>query len=702
MLRPVPQAKEMQMPPCRSPNHPNPVVLTAALALALPSANADPGLWAFDQVPLQTLQQRHGTTLPPGWLDRLQAAALNLDGASAALVSARGLVLTNHHVAIDCIDKLSSSGQDLVAGGFVARRLEDEQRCPGAVVRTLLSTQDISAAVSAAAAAGRDDADRNARRKSELARQESTCGNSTGLRCEVVALYSGALHHLYRYREWDDVRLVFAPEAQAANFGGDADNFTYPRHALDVALLRVYDQGRPLVSAAHLRLATQPLAPGDVLFVAGHPGRTQRLLTVAQLQALRDVQLPLMLASAQSQVQLLQDYSKRSPEAARQALDRLLGTENWLKSMRGQADALGDPALLRSKTAEEAEFRAAYARRGLEGDPWRQIEAISQRGSARFAERWAIGYGYQTLLSMAGTLVELANERQLPEDRRLAAYRDAALPALERRLKAQVPFYKDLEVVRLAGHLHEATRLLGARHPFVLAALDGRSPEAAAEHWLRVSRLDDAALRETLLQGGLAAIAASNDPLLRLAERIAPLRREIARFEEEEVETPLQQAAEQLGQARFAVFGRGVPPDATGTLRLSFGSVGGYVSAGLTMPWKTTWGGWLARADSFDGQPPFDLPPKVAATRTAVAVQTPLNFVFSADIVGGNSGSPVVNRQGEWVGVIFDSNLEGLGNGFVYTDERARAVAVHAQAIVEALDKVYAAPALAQELRGGK
>ena len=673
--------------------------LCAALMLAAPTANADEGMWTFDHAPLAAIRDRHGVTLSPEWLAQLQQAAVNY-GASASFVSARGLLLTNHHVALRCIQQVSSAGRDLAAHGFLAERGEDELRCPGGMARGLVSSDDVSTAVSAAAAQGRDDEDRNARRKAEIARQEAECRHASGLQCEVVALYSGALHQLYRYREWDDVRLVFAPEYQAAFYGGDADNFVYPRFALDVALFRVYDQGRPVQPAAHLRLATEPLVEGDVVFAAGHPGQTQRLLTVAQLTALRDVQLPLMLASARAQQALLHAYSARSPEAARQALGSLFGTENWLKATAGEFEALRDPALMAAKAADEARLRAGHARLALPGDPWRQIEEATQRQTARAREHWAVGYGYQTLFQMAGQLVELANERRLPEAQRLAEYRDAKLPALERRLAAQVPIYPDLEVARLAGMLRESLGLLGAEHRYVRAALAGETPETAAERLVRGSRLGDAALRSQLLRGGVAAIEAFDDPLLLLARQVYPLRRELARYTEEQVDTPIQRAAESLGQARFAIDGFAVAPDATGTLRLSFGRVAGYRSNGVVMPWKSTWGGWLARADSFDAKPPFDLPPRIAQSRASIDSRTPLDFVLTADITGGSSGSPVVNRRGEWVGLIFDTNLEALGGSYAYSDQRARAIAVHAQGIVEALQKVYGAAALADELRG--
>ena len=671
-----------------------------ALLTTAAAAIADDGMWTFDNPPIDQVQQRYGVTLSPSLLKHLQHAAVNY-GASASFVSANGLMLTNHHVALGCIEQLSSAKRDLVSHGYTAASAAQELRCPGGTARVLHSTEDVTETVRQAMASGSNDEQRNALRKEAIAGLEKRCGDvKIGLRCEVVSLYSGSLFHLYRFKEWDDVRLVFAPEFQAAFYGGDPDNFVYPRFALDFALMRVYENGKPIASPQHLTLADKPVAEGDAVFVIGHPGRTDRLQTLAQLQTNREALLPLQLASAETQQTLLHAYSKRSPEAARQAVDRLFGTENWLKSMRGEFAALNDPAVMAAKQSDEARFRAAYAERGLKDDPWAEVQAATSRHAAKAKELWAVGYGHKTLLAHAGNLVELAYERQLPESQRLVAFRDAALPDIERKLKADAPLYKDLEVARLAGQFREAQALLGAEHRFVKTVLGSDTPEAAAERWVRNSHLDDVAVRSALMAGGIKAIETSDDPLIRLAREVYPLRRELARFKEEQVDTPVQQAADRLGQARFTIFGRNLPPDATGTLRLSYGKVAGYESRGWATPWQTTFGGLLARADAFDGKEPFDLSPNLQKARAKLDARVPLNFVTTADIIGGNSGSPVVNQRGELVGLMFDSNLEALGGRFVYTDAQARSIAVHAAAIVYALERVYGAERLARELRG--
>jgi hypothetical protein len=675
------------------------VAVAAALAWSA-IAVADDGMWTFDNPPVDQVRQRYGVSLTPELMAHLQRSAVHY-GASASFVSPQGLMLTNHHVALGCIEQLSSAGRDLVGHGFLAGSAGEELRCPGGTAQVLQSIEDVTERMRTAIAAGSTDEQRNELRKAAMAELEHGCSDAqAGRRCEVVTLYNGSLFHLYKFRQWDDVRLVFAPEFQAAFYGGDPDNFVYPRYALDFALMRVYEHGKPLATPDHLAMAARPIAEGDAVFVIGHPGRTDRLQTLAQLEFNRGVLLPLKLASAEKQRALLQAYSKRSPEAARQAVDRLFGTENWLKSMRGEYAALNDPALMHAKQTDEKSFRDAYAGRGSKDDPWAEVQAATARHAARAKELLAVDYGYKTLLAQAGRLVELAYERQRPEAQRLVEYRDAALPEVERKVKANVPAYKPLEIARLAGLFAEAQGLLGDNHPFVQAALVGRSPEAAAEAWVRDSRLDDVAARSALLAGGVPAIEASQDPLIRLARTVYPMRRELQRFKEEQVDTPIQQAADRLGQARFALYGRQQPPDATATLRLSFGKVAGYESHGFVTPWKTTFGGLLARADGFDGKAPFNLAARVAKTRPRLDGRVPPNFVTTADIIGGNSGSPAVNAQGEWVGLMFDSNLEALGGRFIYTDAQARSIAVHAEAIVYALERIYGAPGLARELRG--
>lgn len=669
-------------------------------ACLLAPAWADEGMWTFEHAPLAAIQQRHGVTLKPETLARLQAAAVNV-GASASFVSADGLLLTNHHVVEGCVAGLSSATEDLATTGFVAATRADERRCPGFSARVLLRSEDVTARVTGAAQSATDDAARQAARKAEIARIENACSDDArSQRCEVVVLYSGARYQLYHYRTWDDVRLVWAPESATGAFGGDPDNFVYPRYALDASLMRVYERnGQPHRPAEHLRLAARQPAEGDLLFVAGHPGYTERLNTVAQLESARDDQLPLALRTAGATIAALKAYAATSPEAARQAASWIDGTENWFKASDGEYRALKDPALLDGKRRSEQALRDAYRQRGLPGDPWADVARAVALQRTLLPALWGTGYGYRTPLAAASLLVAIPYERALPEAQRVADFADAALPEKERRLLADEPFYPALEIVRLATDLQQSLELLGPDHPYIRLALAGRTPQQAAEAMIRATRLGDRAERERLVKGGAAAIAASTDPLVVLARETWPARRALKLREENEIEAPLRRAAEAIGQARFALFGDSVPPDATGTLRLSFGPAKGYVSDGITHPWKTTWGGWWARADAFDQRPPFKLAPRIDSARGTVDPRTPLDFVLTADIVGGNSGSPVVNADGDLVGLIFDGNLEGLGSSYAYQDVTGRAVAVHADAILVALEKVYGAAHLAREMR---
>jgi hypothetical protein len=670
-----------------------------ALSIAAAPASAEEGLWAFEHPPSAALQAKYGFVPRAAWLDTLRLSAVRVGGASGSFVSADGLVLTNHHVALSCVQDLSTADNDLVRNGFVARRRADERACPGAEVRRLESFEDVTDRMRSAIKS-KTDAAVTAERNIAIASLENECKAATGLRCEVVTFYRGAAYRLYRYRVWSDVRLVFAPETRVAFFGGDPDNFVYPRFDLDFALMRVYDGGAPLRPTHYLHWTGQGVSEGDLVFAAGHPYSTDRLVTVTQLELDRDARYPLMIASAKREQRVLQQFGARSAEATRRAADRLLGTENWLKAMLGEHRALHEPVLMGKRSDEEALLRKSFRGAAGEVDPWTRIEAATRNEARVLKESWAVGYGYDTLFSIAGKIVEIAGEKALPDGERLPDYRDSAIPRLLLRLTSDAPVYKDLEIARLTEIWQEATELLGADHPFVRSVLDGKSPLAAATAVIEATRLDRVEERRKLIDGGAAAINASADPLIVLARAVYPLRRRLAKYKEIEIDTPIRQAADELGQIRFKLLGTDAYPDATGTLRLSYGTVRGYDADGVLMPWRTNFWGLFGRRDAFGGMPPFDLPPQWLEKQRELELSTPLNFVSTLDIIGGNSGSPVVDRKGELIGLIFDGNLEGLGGRFVYTDAKARAIAVDARAIVEALVKVYGARPLAAELAG--
>jgi hypothetical protein len=674
------------------------VLLAGAVTSVVPGLPAaEEGVWTFDHPPSATLQAKYGFEPKPEWLDALRLSAVRVGGASGSFVSAKGLVLTNHHVALSCIQGVSSEASDFVAAGFLAGSRSEEKKCPGMELLRLESTEDVTAMVRAAMKA-EDAATVNAQRNAAIARIENACREKTRLRCEIVTLYRGGAYWLYRYRVWTDVRLVFAPESNIGFFGGDADNFVYPRFDLDTALLRVYESGEPLHSEHYLKWASTGVTDGDLVFAAGHPYSTNRLFTVTQVVFDRDVRYPLMIASAKRHRKVLQEFGARSPEAARRAAHILFGTENWLKAMLGESRALQEPALLAAKRNDESRLRTSFEKTAGNSDPWTAIDVATQKDGATHTARWVIGYGYDTLFDKAGKIVELAGESTLSDTERLAAYRASAIPRLTLRITASEPIYKDLEIARLAGYWQEALDLLGPDDPFVKRVLHGKSPLDAATEVITGTRLDQADERKRLVDGGPAAVAASKDPLIALARDVYPMRRRLAKIYEVEIETPTLRAGDDLERLRFRLFGVQAYPDATGSLRLSYGTVRGYDADGIRMPWQTNFWGLYGRSSAFGGQAPFDLPRRWLDSQRNIRLNVPLNFVSTLDIIGGNSGSPIVNRKGELVGLVFDGNLEGLGGRYVYTDEKARAIAVDARAIIEALDSVYRAKDLVAEI----
>lgn len=652
----------LRRPPLR------PALALATGLLLLPALRAAEGMWPLNHLPQAPLKA-HG--LRPD-VELLRQATVQLPYGTGSFVSAQGLVLTNHHVISECIDALSTPAQPLQQRGFVAATPAQERRCPGMELKVLQGIDELPALPVEAEA-----------RRARIAQLEGTeC--PAGQRCEIVPLHGGALVQRYRTRVWNDVRLVMAPEAQAANFGGDDDNFNYPRFAFDFALLRVYEGGRPLATPQHFRPAGQALREGDALMVPGHPYRTQRGLTLAQLEAQRDAVLPARLAALEAELRLLAGYAARSAEAARQVADLRATLENSFKSRRGALDALHKPGLLAAKQAQEQGLRAAAA----SDAPW-----LAAARSAR-AER-ALAQEHETRVlpmnSQIALLVDaltLRAERRLPAAERLAGFGGAAEADLLAQLGADLPFHAELEQLRLRGHLARARDLLGADHAWVRALHE--APPAA--RWAK------GAERLALLERDDAALAADADPLLQLARALLPLRREAERRWAAEVQAPLLGASEAIARAGFAQHGGQQPPDATFTLRLSFGRAQAVSSAGYRHPWQTNFGGLFARADSFEGQPPFDLAPQVAAARARLDPRAPLNFIGTPDIVGGNSGSPVLNARHEWVGLVFDGNLDSLAGDFVFEESSNRMVAVHQAAIGLALTRIYPAAHLAREM----
>jgi hypothetical protein len=671
--------------------------------LAVPgAARADEGMWTFDNLPVKQLQEKYGFTPAKEWLDKVRLASVRFnDGGSGSFVSADGLMITNHHVGLGCIQNVSTQERDYVNDGFLASSRDKEPTCPGYEVNVLVALEDVTSKVLGAVKPSMSDKDAGEARKAASARIEKECADRTGNRCDVIPLYQGGEYQLYTYKKYTDVRLVFAPEQQTAFFGGDADNFTFPRHDLDVCIMRAYENGAPARPAAWLPWARKGAEDGDLVFVSGNPGSTSRLETYAQLESERDTIQPRIIDSYKRRLAMLKAFAARSPEHARRAKESIFSYENSIKAREGMLRALHDAKAMAAKAAAEKDLQARLAAdpelaRGA--NPWDTTAAAQKKYVDRLDEQRLVGFGGSELLSIAGNIVRYTAEKPKPNDVRLEEFRDSNLASLENLLYSPAPIYDDLEEAMLAYRLKEASEALGADHPFVKAVLAGRTPEQVAHEAVAGTKLKDVAVRQALVKGGSAAVAASKDPMIVLARAIDPVARRVRTFKEDEVDAVQKRAGERIAQARWKAYGRSLSPDATFTLRLAFGVVKPFPAEGTIVPARTTFHGLYDRAASFRQQPPWNLMPRWVEHKKDLDLETPFNFVCTADIIGGNSGSPVINRDGEFVGIIFDGNIESLAADYFYTEEVARAVSVDARAIVESLQKVYGASGLVAEL----
>jgi Peptidase S46 len=684
-----------------------------ACALTLPALGmlagvylyADEGMWTFDNPPLKLLQEKYHFTLSQEWLDRVRLSSVRLnDGGSGSFVSPHGLLLTNHHVARGQLQKNSTHEHDYIENGFYARTPEEEMKSPDLEINVLASMENVTARVQDAIKGAKTTEQEFAARKDAIAAIERESLQKTGLRSDVVTLYQGGEYWLYRYKKYTDVRLVFAPEQQTAFFGGDPDNFTYPRYDLDMALFRVYENGKPLETPNYLKWNSKGAADGDLVFVSGHPGSTQRSDTMAQLEQERDVVEPNILKILHSRIDTLRRFSATSPEHARQATTRIFMWENSLKAYDGRYKGLMDLHVMEKKRQDEAQFRTlvmANPKWKMEyGRAWDDIAAAEKTGASRFKEQFYHGLD-STLANLAMNIVQYVAEIKKPDGQRLDGYHEAQLDSLKLEMFSPAPIYPDMEIARIAGALDLDVREAGANDPWVKLVLGGKTPAQVAADLVSGSKLADPEVRKKLVDGGEQAVAASTDPMIVLARKLDPMRRELIKWTEDNVESVVQRAGEELGQARFAVFGKSTYPDATFTLRLSYGQVKGYPMNGTIAPSKTTLFGLYDRSASFNNEGPFVLPSRWAEGRDKLNLSTAMNFVTTNDIIGGNSGSPVIDREARIVGLIFDGNIESLVGDFVYDGESNRAVAVHTAAMTEALRKLYGAEKLVAELEDG-
>jgi hypothetical protein len=668
------------------------------------AVHADEGMWLLNQFPAAAVQAKYGFTPTQAWLDKVRLSSARLaGGCSASFVSAQGLVMTNHHCAHSCIEQLSTADKDFVKNGFFAARGEDELRCPEMEVNQLTGIRDVTDELNTATR-GLEGKAFNDALKAGMTRLEKACATAEDVRCDVVSLFQGGRYHLYTYRRFQDVRLVFAPEFAMAFFGGDPDNFMFPRYDLDLTFVRVYRDGKPVRMEHYFPWAPAGVREGELTFVSGHPGRTSRNLTVAELENLRDFGIPERLFRLSELRGMLTEFQGRGPEQARTSNSMLFSVENGLKALKGRREALVDGEFFATKVTAEQALRAKVAAdpalQAQYGKAWDEVARAVVAGR-NLRKPFGMLEGAQGFMgdsfSIARTLVRAAAELPLSNEKRLREFTDAQLPQLKQQLFSTAPIHDEFEVALLTFSLTKLREVLGPDAPVVQQVLGKDSPAAVAARLVAGSTLKDVAARKVLFEGGQAAIAASRDPLVQLALAVDPEARAVRRRYEDEVESVLKKNAELVARARFAVQGTSSYPDATFTLRLSYGAVEGYEENGARVAPLTTLGGAFKR---HTGSDPFALPPRWLAARERLALDTPFNMATSNDIIGGNSGSPVINRDAQVVGLIFDGNIQSLGGDYGFDPAANRAVAVHSAAILEALDKVYGATRLLEELRG--
>jgi hypothetical protein len=674
------------------------LILAASLA-----ARADEGMWLFNKPPVRQVREAYGFEITAEWLEHLQKSSVRVGrGGSGSFVSAQGLILTNHHVGSGMIEKLSTSERNLLKDGFQAKEFGDELKCPDLEINVLMNIEDVTARVNAAITPEQSPEQAAAARRAVVAEIEKQSLDATGLRSDVVTLFQGGAYHLYRYQRYTDVRLVFAPDAQAAAFGGDPDNFEFPRYCLDFCFIRAYQNGKPAKTPHFLKWQAAGAAEGELVFTSGHPGRTNRSVTVAQLEAMRDDGFPHRLEQIFRGETMLRAWSDRDQENARRAKGAIIGTQNGRKAIQARLDGLLDPGFMEGRVRREAELRAVLR----EKDDWKDADAafdrIAEAEEAKrgFALRYRMLEGAEafgtTLFGIARTLLRAADEADKPDGQRLRGYQESSRVSLELDLFSTKPIHDNIELLRLENSLTFLCAKLGANDPTVISILAGKSPIERAAELIRGTRLQDVPLRRELYEAGRKAVAASQDPMIALARLVDAEARELqARMDA--LDEVVAQAHRQISQARFALEGDSSYPDASSTLRLSSGVIKGYLDR-TAVPAMTRFQGLQQRHEEQGGIPPFDLSETWKARAGGLNPETPLNFVSTHDITGGNSGSPMVNRKGELVGLIFDSNAPGLVSDFAYTEEKGRAISVHPAGILEALRVIYQADRVLAEL----
>ena len=665
---------------------------------------ADEGMWTFDNPPLKQWKERYNFEPSQAWLDNVRLASPKVNNASAGFVSPNGLIVTNHHVASSFIERLSSKERDLLKTGFTAKSQADELKVPNGEASVLFSYDNVTDRIRNVEKSAADDAVAANNRINEIAAIEKDCAETTKLRCNVISFYSGGEYWLYRFKVYNDIRLVQAPEEQAAFFGGDYDNFVFPRHDLDYTFLRAYENDKPAATPNYFKWSAKGAQDGEFILVSGYPGSTARLLTVAQLAYQRDVGNPLQKQVWELRRKALENYSKLGAEQLRQANPGMRSFANSLKRLEGQQDGLLNPRNFAKKVAEEKELRDKLKAKPeldkLYAPAWTNIAAAYDK-LPKMANRIAFSnVSASRLATIALQIVTYHKEVAKHSDGRYPEFRETRLGAFKSGIMSPATINLDIEEATLTAWLDDARRILGNNDPFIKAALGDAEASEVVKRAIRETTLKDPAARKAMVDGPASAVDSSTDPMVTLARRIEPIVRELRAWNEANITNVDTANGTKIAQARFAVYGKTMPPDANSQLRIEYGKVHGYDEDTTLVPYKTTFFGLYDRWLSFNGKHPFDLPESLVSRKDKIDLSTPLNFVYSADTIGGNSGSPVINRAGEIVGLNFDSNNQKLSNRYWYIDENegSRAVGVHTAGILEALRKVYDAEWLANEL----
>jgi Peptidase S46 len=694
-----------------------PRVIVAMLMSAAVPVFADEGMWLFNNPPVTQLKEKYQFDPTPQWLEHLQKSSVRFNsGGSGSFVSANGLCITNHHVGADALQKASSEQHNYLKEGFYAQTNAEEIKCHDLELNVLISIEDVTARVNAAVKAGMSPESAGKARENAMAEIEKENKDRTGLRSDLVTLYQGGLYHIYRYKRYDDVRIVFAPEQQMAFYGGDPDNFEYPRFDLDICIFRAYENGQPARIEHYLKWNSRGPSDGELTFVSGNPGRTDRQLTVEEMADRRDREVPTLLEMFNRREVLLRAWGERSFENARRARDDLFSDQNNRKRYGGYVAALFDPEIWSAIEARETKLRDTISRDSKLKSRVGAYDRIknAQAELAKIAPRYdyleqerpsTVGYRGPrafcgTLFKYARLLTRAIDERLKPNGERIAAFRDSAKESLELELFSTEPVYNDYEILRLTDSLTDFAEKFGANDPMVKRALAGKSPKARAAELVNGTKLKDVEFRKNLYAKDTTILQAAHDPMLDLARMIDAPAREVRKAHETQEEIKRQGYAE-IANARFGLEGTNNYPDATFTLRLSYGKVKGYEEDGKQVPPFTDFAGFYQRAAEHDNLPPFNLPQRWIDQKAQLNLTTKFNFVSDADIIGGNSGSPVVNKANEFVGIIFDGNIQSLVLDCIFSDKQARAVSVDSAAITEALREVYGAGALVDELERG-